>query len=246
MPLEDHLAELRRRLIYVVVGAAVGMIAALLLTGTVIDVLRGPFERACADAGQDGSLIVTNVSGGFSLFLRVALWIGLILSMPWTFLQFWLFIAAGLYPHERRPVLLAVPVSVALFAAGAAFFFFIVAEPTLRFFVFFNQWMGAKPLITLQNHISFMSSLMLLFGLGFQTPLVLWVLGKVGLVSASSLGRYRRHVIVAILLLAAILTPPDVFSQIALALPIWGLYELGVLAVWLTGRRRRTRQEETR
>ena len=117
--------------------------------------------------------------------------------------------------------------------ASAAFFLLAVSEYLLRFFIGFNKYLGVQPVITLQSHVSLMTSLMLVFGLAFQTPLVVVVLAKMGLVTMGTLNHYRRHVIVSILILAAFATSPSPVDQILLAVPMWLLYEMGVLLVYL-------------
>jgi sec-independent protein translocase protein TatC len=152
-----------------------------------------------------------------------------------------MFVSAGLYPHERRYVVFAVPMSVALFVGGAAFFLLAAAVPAMRFLIGFGTWLGVKPVITLQEHISFITTMMLVFGLMFQTPMVVLVLAKMGLVSVRTLNKYRRHVIVAIVILAAVATPPDPVDQIILAVPMYLLFELGVLLAYVfVGRKKPT------
>ena len=144
-----------------------------------------------------------------------------------------MFIAAGLYAKERRYVLYSVPFSAMLFVGGAMFFLFVGSLPLMRFFVGFNRWLGVRPVIMLKDHISFMTRLMLVFGLAFETPLAVVVLAKAGLVTANTFSRYRKHVVVCILIFAAIVTSPSPIDQVALALPMYLLFELGVLLAYI-------------
>ncbi len=229
MTLGEHLDELRKRLIYALIGLVVGMAVSLAFGRWIIEVLKAPYIQVMHEFGENADLAVLDFSSGFVTYLKISLICGLVVSSPWIFYQLWMFVSAGLYPKERRYVLFAVPLSAGLFVCGAAFFLFALAPGVLRFLLGFNHWLGLKPAITFQNHVGFMTSMMLIFAVAFQTPLLVLLLVKMGVVSLKTLNKYRRHVIVIILIIAAIVTPPDPFSQIALALPLWLLYELGIL-----------------
>jgi sec-independent protein translocase protein TatC len=162
-------------------------------------------------------------------YMKISLISGLILSAPWVFYQIWMFVAAGLYEHERNSVQAAVPFSAALFILGALFFLFVVAPISLRFFLGFGNVIGVSCSWTFQKYISFVSILMLVFGIAFQTPIAIFILNRTGLVSVTALRAARKYVILGIFVVAAIATPPDVISQVTLALPLFGLYELGIL-----------------
>jgi sec-independent protein translocase protein TatC len=239
MSLGEHLEELRRRLLYALAGLAIAAVLSLLLGERLIEWLRQPYAAAMTAAGRDPSLHITRITSAFTTYLKVSLIFGLVLASPWVFYQLWMFVAAGLYPREKRYVLFAAPACAALFAAGALFYLFVVAEGVLKFFLFFSDWLEITPIVTLDTHVSMMTTLMLVFGLGFQTPLAVLLLERTGLVTLSDLNRYRRHVVVAVVVLAAVLTPPDVISQVCLGVPLWLLYELGVLLAWISRRRRR-------
>lgn len=244
MTIGEHLEELRRRILYALLGLAAGTAVAMLFGQHLVALLEAPYVTVMREAGVEPELAILQVTDGFTTYVRLGVVFGLVLSSPWVFYQLWTFVSAGLYPRERRYVLLAVPFSAALFAAGAAFFLFGVSTMVLRFFVAFSAWLGLTPLITFQNHLRFMTSMMVAFGLGFQTPLAVMLLAKVGLVRIATLHRYRRHVIVGILILAALFTSPSPVDQVALAIPMWALYELGVLLAWLTTRNGRRAEIE--
>jgi sec-independent protein translocase protein TatC len=173
--------------------------------------------------------IVTSPPEAFSTYMKVSLIAGLILTAPWIFYQLWMFVAAGLYPKERHYVYRAVPLSAGLFIIGALFFLFIIARITLAFFLGFDDAMGVASLWSLQRYISFVTVLMLVFGLAFQTPIAVFILVRTGLVPIKTLRSTRKYVILALAFVAAVVTPPDVVSQIALLVPLYGLYELGII-----------------
>jgi sec-independent protein translocase protein TatC len=233
MTLGEHLEELRWRIIYALTGLAAATIIGLIFSSYIIDFMAAPYRRIMAEAGASGELVVLKISEGFTIYLRIALYSGVLLASPWIFYQLWMFVAAGLFAHERRYVRYAVPFSATLFILGALFFVFVVAEQALRFFIFFNRAMDVESFITLDNHVRFMTSMMLVFGIAFQTPIAILLLAKMGLATGDRLRHIRRHVIVGILIAAMILTPPDVITQIGLAVPMYLLYELGVLLAWL-------------
>jgi sec-independent protein translocase protein TatC len=186
-------------------------------------------------------LMVIAVAAGFVSYVKIALIAGLVLTSPWVFYQLWMFVAAGLYPHERRYVYYAVPFSVVLFVCGALFFLIVVAPLTVGFLVKFNERiLEVRSQFTFQHYISFVSHLMLVFGLAFQTPTAIFFLNRTGLVSLRALNRSRKYVILLIVIVAAMATPPDVISQITLAVPLYILFEVGILLSYLAGRRKRS------
>ena len=182
---------------------------------------------------------------GIISYIKIALISGLILSSPWVFYQIWMFVAAGLYPNEKRYVHMAAPFSAALFVIGALFFVMVVAPLTLGFLVKFNERvLGVSSNFTFANYISFVTMLMLVFGIAFQTPIAIFFLNKTGLVSVKALRKSRKFVLLGIFVVAAMATPPDVVSQITLGIPLYLLFELGILLSWLSERRKKTRDNE--
>ena len=242
MSFGDHLEEFRQRLIYALIGLGIALVVCMVFGKFIFDFLQIPYvnvmeaRRVAAEARGETpeatGMIVLGATEGVLIYIRVSLYTAILFSGPWILYQFWQFIAVGLYPNERRYVHSSVPFSAALFIAGALFFVFVVCEKMLAFFFAFDDWIGVKPTITLTSHIKFMTSMMIVFGIGFQTPLVVFVLGKVGLVSLKTFNHYRRHVILGMLIFAALATSPSPIDQILLAVPMWLLYELGVLMVW--------------
>lgn len=242
--LGEHLEELRRRILYALLGLVGGMVVGLVFGRTILDVLKRSYVQVMQANGLEADLAVLSVITAFSTYFRVALLAGALLASPWVFYQLWAFVAAGLYRRERRAVMLAVPFSAALFVSGAMFFLLAVSGPMLTFFIGFARWVGAKPVITLESHIAFMTDLMLVFGLGFQMPLAVVILARAGLVSVETFRRYRKHVIVGILVLSALVTSPDVVDQLALGLPMWLLYEVGVILAQVLSKRAAPRDED--
>ena len=205
------------------------------------------YIEALADSSSSysqGRLQILAPADPFIGFMKISLISGLIISSPWVFYQLWMFVAAGLYANERRYVKIAVPFSTSLFVVGALFFLFVVAPISLGFFLGFGDWLGVSSNWTFQKYISFVTMLMLVFGLGFQTPIAIFVLNRTGLVSIAGLRKSRKYVIVAMFALAAIATPPDVISQITLAVPLYALFELGILMSWLAERKKKSKENQ--
>lgn len=175
-------------------------------------------------------LQILRPADGIISYIKIAFISGLLLSSPWVFYHIWMFVAAGLYPHEKKYVHTAVPFSAALFVTGALFFVLVVAPLTLKFLVKFNEGvLGARSNFTFADYISFITMLMLIFGAAFQTPIAIYFLTKTGLVSIDALRRSRKFVLLGIFILAAMATPPDFISQVTLAIPLYALFEIGIL-----------------
>ena len=238
MTLVEHLEELRTRIIRAAIGLAVGVGIAMILSQPVLQIINKPFEEAVGK-----KLVAIDMMDPFNRFMRISLYMGIVIAAPWIFYQLWMFIAAGLYKHERKYVVYAVPFSASLFITGALFFLFYISPMLLKAFFIFNQWMGVDMMVTLENHVTFMTNMMMVFGFCFQMPIAVLILGKMGLVTVKTLGHYRRHVIVAILILAALVTSPSPLDQIALAIPMWMLYEIGVLLVYFLVEKKRRAED---
>jgi len=190
------------------------------------------------DMSSTQRLIVLAPADPFVGFMKISLISGLIISSPWVFYQLWMFVAVGLYEKERRYIQVAVPFSALLFVTGALFFLFLIAPLSLKFFLMFGDLIGVSSNWTFQKYISFVTMLMLVFGLGFQTPIAIFVLNRTGLVSIKALKSSRKYVFIGVFAVAAIATPPDVISQITLALPLYVLFELGILMSWFAERKK--------
>ncbi len=169
---------------------------------------------------------------GITIFFMVCTITGLVITSPWVFYQVWAFIAAGLYRHERHYVLKFLPFSLGLFLGGVFLCFFAVLPVTLAFLLEINVWLNIEPSLRLSEWMSFATILPLVFGICFQTPLVMLFLERVGILTVDDFRSKRKFAILIMITAAAILTPgPDVFSQCMLAVPMIGLYELGILMI---------------
>jgi sec-independent protein translocase protein TatC len=223
----SHLVELRDRLVKAVIGVAIVCIALLAWPGPamIYDFLAAPM---LASLPVGAKMIATGVSAPFLVPMKVTLVLALILSLPWVFYQAWAFIAPGLYAHEKRLVLPLVISSSLLFIAGVAFCYFFVFGRVFHFIANFAPTSIAV-MPDIENYLDFVISMCLAFGATFEVPVVVVILVRMGIVSVEKLKSFRPYIIVGAFVIAAIVTPPDVVSQLALAVPMWLLFELGLL-----------------
>ena len=223
----SHLVELRDRLVKASIGIALVCAALMLWPGPshIYDLLAAPMI-ASLPAGS--KMIATGVISPFLVPMKVTLLLAFILSLPWVFYQAWAFIAPGLYAHEKRLVLPLVISSSLLFIAGVAFCYFFVFG---RVFHFIGEFAPSSIAVTpdIENYLDFVMSMCLAFGVTFEVPVVVVILVRMNMVSLQKLREIRSYVIVGAFVIAAIVTPPDVVSQLALAIPMCLLYELGLL-----------------
>lgn len=253
-PLIEHLAELRSRLIYAILAYIVAMIACFVVARPIFNFLADPIARLLVENGQQPEMIFTGLHQGFLTHVRISLFGGFVLAFPVIGYQLWRFVAPGLYRKEKRaflPFLLASPV---LFLTGAAFAYYAVLPLAFDFFLSFQQF-GAAQIVgeapasavdelsvqflgTINEYLGLTMRFIIAFGLCFQLPVLLTLMGKAEIISAQGLMDVRRYAIVGILILAAIVTPPDVITQIILFIVIYGLYEISILLVKLVERQR--------
>ncbi|MFQ5491030.1 MAG: twin-arginine translocase subunit TatC [Phycisphaerae bacterium] len=311
MSFGDHLEELRARMILGLVGLALAMTVSLIFADDILAFLYRPLLVVQDAHGLRTALLALAPPDAFVAYLKMGLLSGLVMAMPWLVYQGWLFVAAGLYRHERRFVKLFGPVSAGLFAVGVAFLYYVVLPIVLNFLVTFNMGMklpslerhgisrvlfgknpaadagsvgrvaaGDLPVVPvvekapvnapngamwidagrrrlffksnddvlsaplergqgagvvrsefgLSDYVSFVLSLALAFGIAFELPVAVVFLAMTGIVSTETLGKGRRYVVLVIFILSALLTPPDVISQVLLAVPMIGLFEGGLIA----------------
>ena len=236
-PLLDHLIELRRRLLWSVLALAVAFAFCVYFARQILSFLVAPMLAA----GQT-RLINTEVFGGFVVELKVAFFAAMMIASPVIANQIWLFVAPGLYKKERKamlPFMLATPV---LFTAGASLAYFIAIPIALKFLLGFQGDLGGvtqEALPDVGNYLKFVMQFMFGFGFSFLMPVLLMLLETVGIVTRDQLVGARRYAIVGAFAIAAVLTPPDVGSQLLLAVPLCLLYELTLIATWFTQRKRK-------
>ena len=230
-PFVAHLMELRDRLLRAVV--AVGLVAAVLFfypgPGRLYDLLAAPLV---AHLPQGATLIATSVISPFMVPLKILLLAAFLLALPFVLYQAWAFVAPGLYSHEKRLVLPLVISSTVLFFLGVAFCYFFVFGQVFSFIQSFApKSITAAP--DIEAYLGFVMTLFLAFGLAFEVPIAVVVLARLDVVSVDKLKSFRGYFVVAAFVIAAVVTPPDVVSQLALAIPMCLLYELGIWAAQL-------------
>jgi sec-independent protein translocase protein TatC len=187
--------------------------------------------------GRPPLLSTMNVMEAFSVYIKICAVTGLVISSPWVFWQMWSFIAAGLYPHEKKYVHYYLPVSLFLFLAGVLMCEFFVIPKAINALLWFNEWLGLEPDLRLNEWLSFALILPVVFGLSFQTPLVMLFLAKVGILDADSFRKKRRIAWFVMAIFAAVITPIDALSMMMLWVPMIALYELGILMVVYSAKR---------
>jgi len=231
-PLLEHLIELRRRLLWSVAVLAVLFFASLYFAQQIFAFLVQPLLAA----GQ-GRVIFTDIFEAFFVDVKVALFTALMLGFPFFAIQIWKFVAPGLYAKEKRallPFLLMTPV---FFTAGAAFAYYVAMPWALHFLLGFQGEVGGvqkDALPGIGNYLSFCTRFLFGFGVAFLLPILLMILERAGLVTRQQLVKGRRYAIVAAFAVSAVLTPPDAISQFMLAIPLYALYELAILAIRVT------------
>ncbi len=254
-PLIEHLAELRNRLIHSAVAFIIGLVISFTVATPIFNFLTQPLCKVLADRGQDCALIFISPQEGFFVAMKVSVLGGFILSFPYIGLQMWRFVAPGLYKTEKGAFLPFLIASPFMFLLGAGFAFYVITPLAYKFFLGFQQFATDGQAVTdsvsaplsvvfqgsAQEYLNLTIKFIIAFGITFQLPVLLTLMGKVGLVSSAGLGGVRKYAVVGILLLAAIVTPPDVITQVILFTVIYGLYEISIFLVKRVEKKREER-----
>ncbi|MFD2262617.1 twin-arginine translocase subunit TatC [Lacibacterium aquatile] len=247
MSLLDHLIELRKRLIWSMVAFIICFGFCYWQSERIFAFLADPLADAL---GEGRRLIYTDLLEAFFTRVKISMWAALFVSFPVIATQIWMFVAPGLYKNERNaflPFLIATPV---MFFLGAGILYYLILPQAFHFFLGF-QTTGPVDGLGLaidfegkiSEYLSLIMSLIFAFGLSFELPVLLTLLARVGIVSAAGLASKRRYAIVGVFVFAAVVTPPDVISQVSLAIPMWGLYEISILCARLIEKKRREKEE---
>jgi len=228
--LVSHLIELRNRLLRIAIGLVLIIIALFPFANDIYHFLAMPLLASLPAGGQ---MIATDVTTPFFVPMKSVLLTAFVISLPHTLYQIWAFVAPGLYTHERRLIWPLIFASTLLFLCGMAFAYFLVF-PVIFGFISNTAPEGVAVMTDIGNYLDFAMSLFIAFGLAFEVPVAVVLLVKTGIVSVASLREARSYVVVGAFVVGAIVTPPDVISQFMLAMPLWLLYEAGILVAKLT------------
>ncbi|MEM6625227.1 MAG: twin-arginine translocase subunit TatC [Pseudomonadota bacterium] len=249
-PLESHLKELRTRLMRAMIAVALCAVGGFFISEYLLDLLLVPFSEAAMAGGRSAEeveVIFTSALEVLFIKLRLAVLVGIAVSFPYVAWEVYSFVAPGLYKNERGAIIPYLVATPFLFAAGLALVYFIVLPFVMRF-AFSQEFAGMAAEVTFlpkaNEYVSLALRLLTAFGMAFQLPIVLSLLAQAGIVSSAGLRSGRKYAIVGIFAMAMLMTPPDPFSQTALALPVYLLFEAGVIAAWLIERGRKKREAE--
>jgi len=234
LPFTSHLEELRKRLITGFIAIGIGFVVSFGFKERLFNILVQPLIKVMKD-GE--TLIYTGLPEAFFTYLKVSLLTGLIVASPILLYQFWMFVAPGLYKKERSMMVPIVILSSFFFIGGALFGYFVVFPWGFKFFMGFATE-TIRPLPSMKEYFGFSAKLLLAFGLVFELPLVLTFMAKLGIVSVDFLKKNRKYALLLFFAGAAILTPPDVITQVLMALPLMVLYEISIIGAKIFGKKK--------
>lgn len=242
MPFLEHLEEFRTMLIRCILALAVATALCIPLAQPLLNWMKAPLLKVAEQHQYTFELITTSPIEGFMQVVKTVFAAGILLSLPFMIFFIAQFVMPGLKPREQKMLVYGGLAGSVLFAAGVAMCYIITLPVAVNIMFYFNNYLGTTANWKIDTYLGFVLQLLIGFGLAFELPLFLLMLGYMGVVSVAQLCKYRRHVIVGILIVAMLLTPPDVITQLQMAIPLYLLYELCILILWLT--RRGARKEE--
>ncbi|MEM5459815.1 MULTISPECIES: twin-arginine translocase subunit TatC [Paraburkholderia] len=226
----SHLVELRDRIIRAGLAVVVVFVGLVYWAPDIFRLLARPLMQ---NLPKDGKMIVTDVTGSFFVPMKVTMLVAFVIALPIVLYQIWAFVAPGLYQHEKKLVGPLVGSSYTLFLCGMAFAYFVVFPTIFRVMAHYNAPLGAEMTTDIDNYLSFVLTMFIAFGVTFEVPIVVVLLVRMNVVTLKKLKEIRPYVIVGAFVISAVVTPPDVFSQLILAIPLIVLYEAGIIAARL-------------
>ncbi|MFM0739105.1 twin-arginine translocase subunit TatC [Paraburkholderia xenovorans] len=226
----SHLVELRDRIIRAGLAVIVVFIGLVYWAPDIFRLLARPLMQ---NLPKDGKMIVTDVTGSFFVPMKVTMLVAFVIALPIVLYQIWAFVAPGLYQHEKKLVGPLVGSSYTLFLCGMAFAYFVVFPTIFRVMAHYNAPLGAEMTTDIDNYLSFVLTMFIAFGVTFEVPIVVVLLVRMNVLTIKKLREIRPYVIVGAFVISAVVTPPDVFSQLILAIPLIVLYEAGIIAARL-------------
>jgi len=241
MPLLEHLAELRRRLLWSAAGLLIAFLVCYHFSFQIYAFIAHPLVAILKSRGEEPRLIYTQLYEAFFTYIKVSLYAALFVSFPIISTQIWMFIAPGLYRSEKKALLPFIVATPVLFLAGAALAYYFIFPTAFRFFLSFQtptahpaaDGMQIELMARVSDYLGLVMKLVFAFGVAFELPVALTLMGKVGILRSKTLKRFRRYAYVGCFVVAAVLTPPDVLTQTGLAVPLIVLYEISILSVRL-------------
>ena len=235
MPFTSHLEELRTRIIRIAIAAAIGFGVCWYFKEWLFQIITRPLHQVLP---PNSFMIYTSLPEAFFNYMKISFYASLFLTSPYILYQLWRFVSPGLYKTEKKYMIPFVISSTILFICGVLFGYYLALPPAFSFFVEFSSDF-LKPMFSLREYLSLSLKLLLAFGISFELPVVIFFLAKIGVVSSKMLSRNRRYAILIIFIAAAILTPsPDAITQIVMAVPLMGLYEIGIIVAKLAEKKR--------